>query len=152
MTWEEMEEVVVRYIRQGVIEFCFFCPSAQHVALSGDFNGWHQTSLPMIKESDGWWKYRIKLAPGYYEFRYLADGQWYTDYAAFGVNRGPYGYNSVVKVESSKQMVDYELPQTPIQRSIQKASFKLKWTDSSSICKNGGQHNRYDRTVATQIA
>ena len=90
---------MVRQIRKGVVEFSFFRPYANHVTLSGDFNGWHQTSLPMSKGSDGWWRYRLKLAPGCYQFRYLADGQWHTDYAAFGLHKGPYGYNSVVKVE-----------------------------------------------------
>ena len=42
---------------------------------------------------------RIRLAPGCYQFRYRGDNQWYTDYAAFGVEQTPYGLNSVLKVD-----------------------------------------------------
>lgn len=83
----------------GTVEFSFFRPEAKEVALSGDFNGWHATSMPMTKDADGWWHYRFRLAPGLYQFRYLADGIWFTDYAAFGVERGPFGWNSVLKID-----------------------------------------------------
>ncbi len=83
----------------GTVEFSFFRPEAKQVSLSGDFNGWHKTSMPMSKDQDGWWRYSFRLAPGQYEFRYLSDGQWFTDYAAFGLERGPFGWNSVLKVD-----------------------------------------------------
>jgi 1,4-alpha-glucan branching enzyme len=83
----------------GIVEFSFFRPEAKQVSLSGDFNGWHKTSMPMSKDPDGWWRYDVRLAPGQYEFRYLSDGQWFTDYAAFGLERGPFGWNSVLKVD-----------------------------------------------------
>ncbi len=83
----------------GSVEFRFLRPEASSVALSGDFNGWHKTSMPMALGEDGWWRYRFLLAPGVYEFRYLADGQWFTDYAAFGLEPGPFGWNSVLKVD-----------------------------------------------------
>ena len=38
------------------------------------------------------------------QFRYLGDGQWYTDYAAFGLEYGPFGMNSVVKVEPAERL------------------------------------------------
>ena len=83
----------------GDMEFCFYRPEAGVVFLCGDFNGWHQTALPMTKMDGGWWKYRMCLAPGSYQFKYLADSKWYTDYAAFGIERGPLGvWNSVVLV------------------------------------------------------
>lgn len=83
----------------GIVEFRFFRPEARSVSLAGDFNGWNKTSMPMVRGEDGWWRYQFRLAPGAYEFRYLADSHWFTDYAAFGLERGPYGWNSVVKVD-----------------------------------------------------
>ncbi len=83
----------------GTVQFSFFRPAATSVAISGDFNGWHKTSMPMSKGEDGWWHYHFRLAPGTYQFRYLSDGQWFTDYAAFGLERGPFGWNSVLKVD-----------------------------------------------------
>ena len=84
----------------GSMEFRFFRPDARQVTLAGDFNGWQENCLTMSKSDDGWWQCRLGLAPGCYQFRYLADGQWYTDYAAFGIEKCPYGWNSVVQVET----------------------------------------------------
>ncbi len=83
----------------GSVEFRFFRPEASHVTVAGDFNGWHQGSFPMIRGEDGWWRYRISLSAGVYQFRYVADGVWYTDYAAFGLERTGLGWNSVLKVD-----------------------------------------------------
>jgi len=67
---------MVERLPDGTIEFRFFRPKAHQVTLVGDFNGWDERSMPMIPRSGGWWIYRPRLAPGTYEFKYLADGQW----------------------------------------------------------------------------
>lgn len=90
---------MVRQAPDGTIEFRFFRPHARHVTIAGDFNQWNQTCLPMTKGPDGWWRHELELAPGCYQFRYLGDGEWYTDHAAFGVEHGPFGLNAVVMVE-----------------------------------------------------
>jgi len=82
----------------GTVYFSFYRPDACSVSLVGDFNGW-QKSFQMKRENGGWWVSRLRLAPGTYQFKYLADGQWFVDYAAFGVEHGPFGVNSVVCVE-----------------------------------------------------
>jgi 1,4-alpha-glucan branching enzyme len=83
----------------GDMEFNFYRREARAVFLCGDFNDWHQTALPMTGMPGGWWKCRLRLAPGTYQFKYLADSEWYVDYAAFGIERGPLGvWNSVVLV------------------------------------------------------
>ena len=85
----------------GDMEFSFYRREARAVFLCGDFNGWQQTALPMTGMDDGWWKCRLRLAPGSYQFKYLADSEWYLDYAAFGMERGPLGtWNSVVLVRA----------------------------------------------------
>ena len=84
----------------GGVEFCFYRREARQVFLCGDFNDWHQTTLPMTVGDGGWWKRRLRLAPGSYQFKYLADSEWYPDYAAFGLERGPFGtWNTVVLVK-----------------------------------------------------
>lgn len=83
----------------GEVEFCFYRREARQVFLCGDFNGWDRLALPMARLDGGWWKCRMHLAPGSYQFKYLADGEWHLDYAAFGMERGPLGiWNSVVLV------------------------------------------------------
>ncbi|HUS47503.1 MAG TPA: hypothetical protein VNA25_00375 [Phycisphaerae bacterium] len=80
------------------VEFMFFRPKARRVELVGDFNNWGQAETPMTRYSDGYWRARLRLPSGMFRFRYRADGQWYTDFGAFGVDHGPYGLDSVVLV------------------------------------------------------
>ncbi|HOW69990.1 MAG TPA: isoamylase early set domain-containing protein [Phycisphaerae bacterium] len=90
---------MVTHYPNGDVEFRFFRPNAQRVCLVGDFNGWRRSEAAMRKRGDGWWSRRLRLGPGAYQFQYLADGERYLDFAAFGVERGPLGgWNSVVVV------------------------------------------------------
>jgi len=89
---------MVTQTTDGKILFQFYRPGARQMTIAGDFNGWQQT-FHMVRGRDGWWRSQIELAPGTYRFRYLADGEWYTDFAAFGVEPGPFGWNSVLKVD-----------------------------------------------------
>lgn len=97
--------------RHGALVFRWYRPQAQGVAVVGDFREWDHAGLPMQPEGNGWWSCRGRLEPGIYRFRYLADGQWYLDYASFGLERGPFGWNSVVWVRSAcsqEQEADHE--------------------------------------------
>lgn len=80
-------------------EFQFYRPHAKEVSIVGDFNGWRPGELRMVRADSGHWSARVRLECGRFRFRYLADGQWYTDYAAFGVQAGPFGFDGVVKVK-----------------------------------------------------
>jgi 1,4-alpha-glucan branching enzyme len=83
----------------GEVEFSFFRPAASRVFVVGDFNGWNTSATPMGRAEGGWWRCRLRLVPGVHQFKYLADGQWYLDYGAFGLERGPLGtWNSVAWV------------------------------------------------------
>lgn len=83
----------------GCVEFCFYRRGVRRVSLCGEFNDWHQTSLPMKVVDGGWWRCRLRLAPGSYRFKYLADKEWFLDYAAFGLTMGPQGaWDSVVLI------------------------------------------------------
>jgi len=84
-------------LTKDVVEFQFFRPDAQQVHLVGDFNNW-QTDLPMQRGDDGYWRAEVLLPAGEFKFRYFADGDWFTDFAAFGVEPGGFGLDSVVRV------------------------------------------------------
>jgi len=84
-------------LRHDSVEFRFFRPEASQVHLAGDFNNW-QINLPMVRDKTGYWKARVSLPAGEFKFRYCADGQWFTDFAAFGVEPGRFGLDSVVRV------------------------------------------------------
>ena len=47
---------------------------------------------------DGYWRVKMRLPAGEFKFRYVADGAWFTDYAAFGLEPGQFGLDSVVRV------------------------------------------------------
>jgi len=58
--------------RTGIVEFNFQCPQAAEVFLVGSFNGWNPHSHPLRRSDDGHWTCAVKLAPGAYQFYYLA--------------------------------------------------------------------------------
>jgi 1,4-alpha-glucan branching enzyme len=96
-------------VHGSYVQFRFYRPSAQKVYLAGEFNGWQEDQLPMVPAGNGYWLAVLRLQPGSYRFRYRADGQWFTDYAAFGIEYGPYGPEGVVRVAPRPAAV--ELPQ-----------------------------------------
>jgi 1,4-alpha-glucan branching enzyme len=83
----------------GKTTFRFRHVTGGPVFVVGDFCRWETDQLPMHRAARGEWMLMLRLPPGTYEFRYLAAGRWYTDYAAFGVNRNTLGdFNSVLLV------------------------------------------------------
>jgi hypothetical protein len=81
------------------VEFVLVAPSAQSVALVGDFNAWDLAATPMRRTSDpGVWRMRVTLAPGLHLYGFVVDGRdWVTDPKAPLVPADLYGSrNSVV--------------------------------------------------------
>lgn len=95
-------------------QFRFFRPQAKKVQLVGDFNGWRKGDHDMIRTEDGYWLAAIHLTPGTYKFRYCADGKWFTDYAAFGIEYGPLGVDSIVRVLELPQPARAHEPAAPV--------------------------------------
>jgi 1,4-alpha-glucan branching enzyme len=89
---------------QGEVEFRFFRPHSASAGVAGDFNGWHADRLPMQPQGNGWWTARATFPPGEYRFRYNIDGHWFTDYASYGVERGPLGYNSMLIIPKQRHV------------------------------------------------
>jgi 1,4-alpha-glucan branching enzyme len=85
-------------INEEWVEFSFFRPQANQVHLAGEFNGWRHGELPMTRTENGYWMAKMRLPAGEFKFRYCADGQWFTDFAAFGVELGRFGLDSIVRV------------------------------------------------------
>lgn len=51
---------------------------AKQVMLAGSFNEFSTTSMPMHKTDSGWVA-TVKLSPGKYWYKFIADGKWLTD-------------------------------------------------------------------------
>jgi 1,4-alpha-glucan branching enzyme len=85
-------------VRGNLVEFEFYRPRVGQVHLVGDFNGWRDGELAMQGTPEGYWRATLSLPAGTFRFRYRADGHWFTDFAACGVERGPSGWDSVIQV------------------------------------------------------
>lgn len=106
--------------------FRFFRPSASSVHLVGDFNRWRANELKMTPKGGGWWQASLLLPAGMHKFRYLADGQWYTDFAAFGVEWGPFGPDSTLHVPMHRPVLARRaVPQPPRQRKIAESGLQI---------------------------
>jgi 1,4-alpha-glucan branching enzyme len=66
-------------IKRRRVKLTFEAPEAKEVILMGDFNDWNAKRHPMKKNKDGVWEKRVMLPPGRYEYKFLVDGQWWTD-------------------------------------------------------------------------
>jgi 1,4-alpha-glucan branching enzyme len=64
--------------REKAVEFRLNMPQAKTVAVVGTFNNWDTGKTPMQKDGANW-KANVPLAPGRYEYRFVADGQWLSD-------------------------------------------------------------------------
>lgn len=64
--------------REKLIEFRLSMPQARTACVVGTFNNWDTKRNPMQKDATGW-KTNVPLAPGRYEYRFVADGQWLSD-------------------------------------------------------------------------
>jgi len=64
----------------------------------GTFNQWRENHTPMEDLGDGWWGAELLLGDGLHQFRYRADGEWFTDFAAHGVEHSKWGMNSLAMV------------------------------------------------------
>ena len=88
----------------GLVEFRFFRPHASQVFVAGSFNEWNVRAAAMHPVGQGWWRAVLHLPDGEYQFRYVADGQWFTDYASNGVERRRHAWNSMLLVRSPRSV------------------------------------------------
>jgi hypothetical protein len=87
--------------RSGHVRVVFELPAciwADRIFLVGDFNSWSTDVTPFVQGRDGVWRAAVDLPAGRsYQFRYLVDGSWQTDYHADGWLDNQYGsQNSLV--------------------------------------------------------
>ncbi len=78
------------------VELIFQAQEAEQVFVAGDFNNWDPAATPMKRHKEGYWKAKLRLRPGRYEYKFLADGQW-VNYVR-GVERvpNPFGTENMV--------------------------------------------------------
>ncbi|MDP3789418.1 MAG: helix-turn-helix domain-containing protein [Candidatus Omnitrophota bacterium] len=80
--------------------FTLAAPKAGKVALTGSFNSWDKSGTPLKKDKSGTWKTDLSLKPGKYEYKFIVDGQWWTDPANRNIVRNSFGSeNSVIEIK-----------------------------------------------------
>lgn len=85
--------------RAKKVEFRFDAPQAQAVGVAGPFNDWDAQRMPLKKGKDGSWTAKVELTTGRHEYRFVVDGQWFSDPNAKESVPNPHGGgNSVVVV------------------------------------------------------
>lgn len=87
------------------------CIWADRIFVAGDFNEWSRTAHPMKQGRDGVWRTTLELAPGRrFQFRYLIDGQWQTDWHADGSITNSYGSDNSLVDTSILNLRALDLP------------------------------------------
>ena len=78
----------------------YFAPEANTVAVAGDFNGWDTQAHMLKKSKAGWWKTNLKLPPGRYQYRFIVNGeQWSEDPENPNKEANEFdSYNSILEV------------------------------------------------------
>ncbi len=62
------------------VKFSLTAPEAKSVYLVGEFNHWNPTETPLkMDKKTGTWKASLKLQPGQYKYKFVVDGEWWTD-------------------------------------------------------------------------
>lgn len=80
-------------------QFQLEAPNANIVVLTGDFTGWDRDGVSLKKGKDGRWTTGLSLKPGSYQYRFIVDGNWWTDPSNQNTAPNPFGtVNSVVEV------------------------------------------------------
>ena len=70
---------------------------ANAVSVLGDFNNWDAQAGLMRRRKDGFWAKAVRLAPGEYRYRFLADGQrWLNDPDADGYEASGLGSENCI--------------------------------------------------------
>ena len=64
---------------ERLVEFAIYLPRVQNLSLVGVFNNWNPEHDQMVKGKDGIFRLRLKLKPGEYVYKFIADGRWILD-------------------------------------------------------------------------
>lgn len=76
-------------------------PEARAVFVAGSFNDWDPAATPLTRGAEGEWTLELRLAPGYYEYRFVVDDEWRDDPDAPEYLPNPYGgANAILRVTS----------------------------------------------------
>lgn len=100
---EESAPVVSRALSNAVgVRFTIVAPTARHVSLVGDFNGWSATETPLVRQRDSvTWMAVVPLPRGRHAYSFVIDGDVVPDPTAPRAPDDDFGVpNSVILVSA----------------------------------------------------
>lgn len=67
--------------RKRLVKIKFKAPSDyKEVKIAGDFTEWDKGAITMSKSGrSGEWTASVRVTPGEHQYRFILDGNWYTD-------------------------------------------------------------------------
>jgi len=123
--------------------------TSKQIILTGSFNNWDEAAICM-KPLDEGWEMHLTLAPGIYEYKFIADGKWLLDPVNSEKRPNQYGTdNSVLHVKKQLRFVLNGFPEA--RQVILAGSFndwnekalKMRKTDAgwqTELPLEGGKH------------
>jgi 1,4-alpha-glucan branching enzyme len=85
---------------RSIVSVVAHAPEAKAVIITGDFTGWSEEGIPLVKGRHGDWEITLKLAPGEHQYRLRVDGRWQDHPEARDRIPNPFGTeNCVLKVK-----------------------------------------------------
>ncbi len=87
-------------VERGVAVFRLEAPGARSVKLLGDFTGWDDSPVELIRRQGDVWQAVVYLPPGRYEYGFLVDDVWHEDPEGMAREANPFGtYDAVLEAE-----------------------------------------------------
>ena len=77
--------ITVRVLKEArqredrLVEFAIYLPDVENLSIVGNFNHWNPEHDLLTKGEDGIFRLRLRLKPGEYVYKYVADGRWIVD-------------------------------------------------------------------------
>lgn len=78
-------QITVRLLKEAtrgkerLVEFAVYLPDVDNLSLVGSFNNWNPEHDLPVRGDDGIFRLRLRLRPGEYIYKYVADGKWVLD-------------------------------------------------------------------------
>jgi hypothetical protein len=81
------------------VKFEFQSATAKEVLVTGSFIGWSPQGEKLQKGDGDLWSVLLKIEPGYYQYKFIVDGNWIPDPKNdWKINDGGDNFNSLIKV------------------------------------------------------
>ena len=86
--------------RERLVKIKFKAPkSCSEVKIAGDFTNWENSAIMMSKSGrSGEWTAAVRVAPGEHQYRFILDGNWYTDPSTEHAQNSFGSDNSILRV------------------------------------------------------